>query len=127
MSATDYGVCPMCKKKAIEYIDKWYGKVTKEQWSALLDYRTAWDREDEDWESQKEIEDLIDKIEEKFEGDFERSEFSIDESITTLRYDKDTCITDEGTLSMSEEYICDCGFEIIVKKEWLPGTNQEKK
>lgn len=127
MSATDWYVCNLCKKKAIDYIDSWYGKVTKEEWDALLTYRKAWEDEDSDWKSVQKIENIIDKIEERFE-DFERDNFSIDESVYTVRYDSDTGFGSGVILDMTETYECQhCDFRIEVNKKWKQGINQEHK
>jgi hypothetical protein len=126
MSATDWYVCPVCKAKALKYIASWYGKVTLEEWEALLYYKDFWEKESENWKDDKEVEDAIDKIEERF-PDFDRDEFSIDSSVHTVRYDSDSGLDDKGVLRMHETYSCQhCEFHVEVDKSWKQGKNREE-
>lgn len=128
MSATDWYICPKCKKTAIEYIDRWYGKVDQKSWDVLSKIREAWQSDSESFRISKAQITLLDKLEENIEG-FEYSDIlPQEESLLTLRYDSDTGLSEDGKLYMHEVYDCqDCEFHIEVNKKWKEGNNEEEK
>jgi len=143
MSATDYYFCPKCKNKVIDYVNKWillidneYGKVDLSTWEMLvkckaliIDYQKAWKNESESFKEPKDASKLFDYLEEHFEGDFDGCEIQgVENSFTTIRYDSDTAISDDGLLDMSETYDCQCcDFHIEISKIWKEGKNEEAK
>lgn len=143
MSATDWYVCPECRKKALTYIDKWdaeinkqYGKVELKVWENLVKckillgtYRKAWDDENTDFQQPKDAIKLFTFLEEQFNDEFEYCEIDGNEgTLATVRYDSDTGLGGDGILRMNECYDCDCcDFHIEVNKSWKNGTNQEYK
>lgn len=140
MSATDWYVCKNCRKKAIEYIDKWqieidkqYGKVDLSIWEKLVKvkdlfyiYRKAWEDEKESFERPKDAIKLFEFLENQFEN-FHYTEIEgNDGGLLSVRYDSDTGMGDDGILRMSEVYDCECcDFHIEVNKSWKQGVNQE--
>ncbi len=142
MSATGWEICPKCRQKAMEYIEKWnkeidkqYGKVDLKTWEKLTKskillttYYNAWKDEKESIGKPQESIKLFEFIEEIF-PDFEYSNIDANEgTFTTVRYDSDTGLGDDGLLRMSETYSCECcDFSIEVNKTWKQGINQEHK
>jgi hypothetical protein len=125
MSATDWYICPKCRKNAIKYIDGWYGKVNVIEWELLSKFRIAWDEENTSFKVPTKAQKIFDAISEKFE-DFEEHQIIMEDTIVTLRYDSDSGISSEGTLGMHESYCCQCcDFSIEVNKSWKEGVNQE--